>query len=302
MADQATQQHKREIGMQAERNLRLAQIEERKQIREEERMMKIRQEQADMARARKLAEDEQRFLQEKKIREKAAQDRLVEENERNKQIKAEEKLRDAAYEKRLNREYAEKLDREERERANAFESRLANLHAIGARFDSVVGEQRREEDALRDRRDQEEIARKSAADAAREKAKADHRKAEIEKSCNFNASILDRKRREKEQARADALAYRRRLEDELAQAEERDRQAAANRRAQSLNVRNKLDEQMLERQKMRRDKDELSGVEVKINKDLISKLTESDELLTRVKDKMKPLKSNFASSSGNTIF
>ena len=103
--EQQDLKHKQEIMFAQERQIRLEQIEQRKLLRETDRQQRIAAEQADMARARRLAEDEEERKQRKKASEKRAQDLVLEDNERNKQIRAEELRKQRDYESMLNRQY-----------------------------------------------------------------------------------------------------------------------------------------------------------------------------------------------------
>lgn len=103
--DERQARQKREMHHIAERTIRLSQIDERKKQREVERQMKIDGEQRDMARARRLIEEEEIQKHASKEKQKKAQDELLIENERNKALKAEELRKQWEYEKKLNREY-----------------------------------------------------------------------------------------------------------------------------------------------------------------------------------------------------
>jgi hypothetical protein len=88
-----------------ERQIRLEQIEQRKQERDMERQQRIESEQADMARARRMAEEEEERRQRKKLEEKKQQDFILEENERNKTWRLHERNKQREYETKLNRDY-----------------------------------------------------------------------------------------------------------------------------------------------------------------------------------------------------
>jgi hypothetical protein len=88
-----------------ERQIRLEQIEQRKQERDMERQQRIESEQADMARARRMAEEEEERRQRKKLEEKKQQDFILEENERNKTWRLQERNKQREYETKLNRDY-----------------------------------------------------------------------------------------------------------------------------------------------------------------------------------------------------
>ena len=103
--EQQELQHKKEIMFSEERQIRLEQIEQRKLQRDAERQQRIVAEQADMARARRLAEEDEERKQRKKETEKKAQDMVLVDNERNKLLRAEELRKQREYENMLNRQY-----------------------------------------------------------------------------------------------------------------------------------------------------------------------------------------------------
>ncbi len=99
------QRHRKEDNFKSERTMRMIQIEENKQLRDREKQLRIAQEQAEMARARKLAEQEEEARRAKKEQQKKAQDQLFLENEHNKAIKAEALRERQEYEVKLNKDY-----------------------------------------------------------------------------------------------------------------------------------------------------------------------------------------------------
>lgn len=103
--DVVDQRHRKEDNFKAERTMREMQIEENKRLREREREQRIRQEQAEMARSRRLEIEEEELKRHKREEQKRAQDLLLEENERNKALKASALREKQNYETKLNREY-----------------------------------------------------------------------------------------------------------------------------------------------------------------------------------------------------
>ena len=88
-----------------ERTSRLAQIQERQSIRDQEREVKIAREQNEMARARRLLEEEEEKKQKRKEDQKKAQEAMKIENEYNKSLKAEARKKQWEYEASLNKQY-----------------------------------------------------------------------------------------------------------------------------------------------------------------------------------------------------
>lgn len=103
--EQARLRKKKEDDHRAEREMREAQIEENRRLKERERQMRIAQEQGEMARARRIAQEEEEERRILKLKQKEAQDNLKIENEHNKAVKAEILRERQAYEKKLNADY-----------------------------------------------------------------------------------------------------------------------------------------------------------------------------------------------------
>ena len=103
--DKLQQKRKQEEKFKHEREIRLAQIEENKRMRDLERQQKIAIEQMEIQRAKQLALVEEQRKQEQKEREKLAQERLLIENERNKAMKEAELRKIAEHDMKMNKEY-----------------------------------------------------------------------------------------------------------------------------------------------------------------------------------------------------
>ncbi len=101
----ARKKREKEEKFRSEREMRLRQIEENKSIRDQERQMKIAQEQYEMARARRLAEEEEEQKRALREKQKRNQDLLFIENEHNKKLKEQALREKQAYEKKLNEDY-----------------------------------------------------------------------------------------------------------------------------------------------------------------------------------------------------
>jgi hypothetical protein len=99
----ARENHERHLVQ--ERKIRLDQIEERKNQRDQERQAKLAQEQADIARARRLIEEEEELKRQKKEEQKRRNDEMIIENERNKALKEQARRQQWEYEAKLSRDY-----------------------------------------------------------------------------------------------------------------------------------------------------------------------------------------------------
>lgn len=103
--EQARLRHEKEEHQRLDREMRESQIEENKRLKEKERQMRIAQEQGEMARARRIAAEEEEERRLSRIKQKAAQDNLKQENEHNKAVKADILKERQDYEKKLNADY-----------------------------------------------------------------------------------------------------------------------------------------------------------------------------------------------------
>jgi hypothetical protein len=97
--------HKKEEMFVRERESRLSQIEEVRMAKEKEKRMKIMAEQVEMERAKEFENDEVVKKLKQKEKQKQAQEQLLMENERNKELKHQQLLEKQAYEKKLTEEY-----------------------------------------------------------------------------------------------------------------------------------------------------------------------------------------------------
>ena len=122
-----------------ERILQGKQIEDTKLRIQHEKEMRIAQEKRDMERAKRLQEEEQLRIQERKEFERINNERMKQENELNKILKAEAKKKNDEYDKKLNADYEAKLAKEELDRQNAFANRMNKLMTTAQKFATTTG-------------------------------------------------------------------------------------------------------------------------------------------------------------------
>jgi len=272
-----------------ERSMREVQIEENKMLRERERKMKIMAEKADMARSRRLAEAEADAVSAKREKGRLAVEKVKEENEANKRIKAIAKQKQWDYEVKLNKDYDAKLEREEQARVDAFNLRVEALK----KFESAgagVAAQKAQDDERELNKTLAAIEAKYEADAERQHKKDSQRKADMVKSRDFNVTLIERKKRIKDEERATDLERRqtqqRELDDETTQNEKK--KADKLRKMQSLKV--QLDEQVDRRHKADffQKSSGLSNEEIEYNRKIIKKIESDPRLMREVLQRVKP--------------
>ena len=283
--DQARVREKKERVFVVEREMRLKQIEENKARAEQERQIKILQEKVDMARARRMQEEELELARLKKEEQKRAQDRLVEENEANKAIKSEMVQKQWEAEKRMNKEYELKMLREEQARTDAFQARIDALKRSEKGMAHIAGAKAQAE-AFNAQRVMEEVEKKYQNDAARELAKKEQRRMDIEKSREFNLTLIERKQRLRDEDKSKDVAMRKKIEEEFAQAQEKERLRLEEKRLKMNELKSKLDEQV--QYQSTSSKRGLSQMEVELNKTIIKKIENDPVLFQKVMDRVKP--------------
>jgi len=287
--EMAAKKEQKDAKFLVERELRLKQIADNQTIREKEKQLKIMQEKMDMARSRRLAEEEQELLKLKKEEQKRAQDRLVEENEVNKAVKAEALKKQWEYEARLNKEYEEKMAKEEKARQDAFQARLDALKKSEKGF-ARVAEQRAAAEASTSQKVMEEIEKKYKADADKEVAKKEKQRMDIEQSRAFNMTLIERKQRLVAEERQRDIDMRKKMETESALENEKQRIKEEQRRARMTDLKAKLDEQVHFRHEQGSFTKGagLSTLEMNMNASIIAKVQNDPRLLEKVMMKIQP--------------
>ena len=122
-----------------ERILQGKQIEDSKTRLQQEKEMKIAQEKRDMERAKRLQEEELIRIQERKEIERMNNEKMKQENELNKILKAEANRKNDENDKKLNADYEAKLAKEELDRQNAFANRMNKLMTTAQKFATTTG-------------------------------------------------------------------------------------------------------------------------------------------------------------------
>ena len=281
--------HKKEAKFEYERVTRLAQIEERKSVKERERQIKIAQERMEMARSRRLAEDEAEEVNRKKEVQKKAQDKVFLENEANKMVKAEIQKKQWEYEAKLNVDYENKLAREEQARENALKARMDQLKAFEGSYDGMALSKKKEVGMALEKV-MNEVDKKNRGDEERELLKVEIRKKEMMRSREFNLTLIDKKQRIKDEERKKDLEMRARMEAELVEQKSRERSLLEAKRIKMIDLKINLDKQVSQRHQVQEFSKGpgLSSLEISLNQAIIKKIENDPDLFEKVLERVKP--------------
>ncbi|KAJ1432241.1 hypothetical protein B484DRAFT_395096 [Ochromonadaceae sp. CCMP2298] len=276
-----------------ETEMRNLQVEERRNVKEAERQQRIREEQHMMERARRFAVEEEEDKAVDRERQRVAQENLKKENETNRAVKMEIFKERQAYEVKLNADYEIKLEREENQRNLVFKTRMDNLAKFSQGYEQRVGARIQQQKADEERLVMENIAASERAREERDRADFDRRKAIAKRNTDFNVTMIERKRKEKEVERLDNVNRRQRMEMELVEGKRKDQRLAEEKRVRMLELRSNLDLQVTQRETGRND---MSSIEVTINRSIVKKMQEDNELMNKVLERVHPVSSR---STGN---
>lgn len=276
-----------------QRTLIEAQIEQRKNDRERERDSKIMAEQNDMERSRHLAAVEEEKLRLKKEQQKKIQDRLIEDNEKNKKLKEETKRKQAEEEIFQTIQYERKLILEEERRAAEFKSRVDALKRVEDSYQKKTGTAVAEAQAKTEALTLNYLEQKYEADKEKERMKQQKKVMENQRNKDFNATLIEAKERKRQMERENDIERRKQSEIEAQRLREKEAQAFEAKKARMHDLKLKLDEQVADRYRITKEQSTLSDLEKKLNHGMMTKLTEQPELLNKLVSKVKP--SNYRS-------
>lgn len=275
---------------EADRELIMEQINLTKQRKLKEKEDSIRQDHIDMEIAKMKAKEEEDLKQSKKLEIRRNQELLKQENDMVKAIQAEAHRKQMELDKIQETEYIEKLRREDEARANAFETRMQKMQIHGLKFATEGAGKKQMEDAKREEeRMLKEIARKEQMDSEKERLKILNAKERTRAAQEFNLTVIERKKKEKEEQIEQNRLLQERFMKEAQEAKEMERKALAARKQKASAVAHNLTEQIEDRiKRSHEDKNSLSVREIQLNKDLISKIEKDPELQRKIQEKLNP--------------
>lgn len=296
-----------EEAFRSERLSKLQQIEDKKRLKEKERQYRIAIEQAEMARARRVALEEEEERRLEKERMKAAQDELKIENEKNKAMKLEALIRQQNYDKKLNADYEAKLEREELARQRAFQDRVDALAKFSNMHESSVASKVQRQNEDNDRKVAEGLAEAERQREQRDKRDFEQRRLAMKKSMEYNVSMIEHQRKLKEDEKLDAIERRRKMEQDLLESKRKEREQKEEHRIKMIELKHNLDLQIHQRDQGIKAFNGLSAVETVMNKSLIKRIEDDPRLMQQVLEKVNPhavqtSRSARASSTSKNIF
>jgi len=286
--DQEEKARKAVIFKAQEREMRTTQIEYNETLRAKEKQLKILAEQGDMARSRRLAQAEAEAVQSKKEMAALAVERVKAENEENKRLKAVAKQKQWEHEAKLNQDYEAKLEREEAARVKAFEDRVAALKKFET---SGAGAAAAKQQTLNDEmtKTMAEIEAKHERDAQALEDKRNRRQQEMVNSRQYNMTLIETKKKQKEDERRADLERRRQQQVELDAENERNSKKKEAKFQQMAELKRKLDEQVEYRHRNERTgKAQLTAEEAEYNQKIIKKIEGDPNLFKQVMQRVNP--------------
>jgi hypothetical protein len=166
---------------------------------------------------------------------------------------------------RFNCVFRAKLEREEIARANAFQARMDSLHNIANNYESRVGAKLKQDLADNERATQNALEAKELRDAERERVKVETRKQQSLASAEYNIAMMEKKRAAKDKERMESLERRLRLEADIVEAKQKEREVAEARRNKMLEMKRNLDSQVSQKTAKGREQAGLSDIELHMN-------------------------------------
>jgi hypothetical protein len=292
---------------QQDRELIRYQIEERKLTKEMEREESIRQDQQEMRRAQERAAEEEELKLQKKLREKEQQELLRLENERVKEKKRYDQLRQYEEEKRLEEEYRypsppyglisphlfirQKLDREDKLRNDAFSKRMNAMKKFSEKYEregagAMEQEQRRKEEAKLS----EEILLKNREEEMKRVAKSELMKRRIKETSEENLRLIQEKEREKSRREQENRELRERYQREYEESREEEKKKQERKRLTAMEMKAQLDRQIDDKGGSLSSgmRNQLSQREVELNKSLLKKIEDDKEFQMEVYRRLNP--------------
>jgi hypothetical protein len=133
-----------------------------------------------------------------------------------------------------------------------------------------------------------EIEAKQNADEARENEKLRKRREQMKLSTDYNMHQSELKAQKKEQLRAEALATKKRFEEEAARQKELDAEQKKKNLAKREELKGYLDQQVQQQRGKVRNEQVLTEEERQFNRSLIAKIEKDPEMLNKVTRALNP--------------
>jgi len=265
---------------------------ERDQQRQKEKQDRINQELKEIEEARRIAEEDEKIRQERKENYKRNYERILEECEKAKELKAEEARKEREYEQVVMKQYADRLDAEDRRRSLAFKKRVDTLAAIGKEYESKgAGAREREENKKREDMIAAAIAIRNQEEEEKERAKRERQQRQALEALETNRKIMESKEAARLHSREEGIRLKNEIKVQVEEAKQSEIEAQRRRRQQMDVTRHRLEEQMAEqlpnKRGYRKTGQDLSEEEqAAVDKSLLKKVVEDPEFYRKVVEKI----------------
>lgn len=158
------------------------------------------------------------------------------------------------------------MAKEDLARAQAFQDRMNTLNAFANSYENKVAAKIYQEAEKGRQLAASQTLEKNRKDDEKERKKIEDRQKSMIQAKEFNQSIIERKRKEQEQDRIDAIMRRKEIEEQAALAKQKEKAAAEQRRAAALEMKAVLDRQISQKSKQDDATNGLSTIEMNMNK------------------------------------
>jgi len=276
-----------------DRDMIVHQMDDRRARKEHEREQSILQDKIDMRRAQARAKEEEDLKLMKKMKQKASQEQLRIQNEKDKESKMAELQKLRLLDLKKEEEYRIKLEKEDKARADAFQKRMDAMQSIGKRFETEgAGAKERKINEQNERRLQEEIREKNAIEELKERKKIEDRQSRTQSISAENYRIMQERALKKEHALRDSAAMKARFEKEYMESKEAEARKEEHRRLKAMELKRGLDVQIAEKRFSEGDsaKNALNSREIELNKSLLKKIEKDENFQKSIYNRLHPKK------------
>lgn len=270
--------------MQIQKRFREEQIAEQHRRKQEELDQMRQHELETNARIQAEIDAEKALLAEKKAISIERNQRVLEENEKLRLFRLEQKKKDAEYDQKLMADYAKKMDEEAAEREGAFAKRLAALEMFASKFSNDgAGKVEKDERLKEERLLLAEQERKEKADAAEEARRKRESKRKLEEAARSNLEMIRQKAERAERERLEDLKLAKMSVAEIEKYRNDEAERLRKEAEQKYRFRRVLDHQLQEREANEK-LDDMTKEEKVMNYNTLNAIQHADK---KIRDALK---------------
>jgi hypothetical protein len=144
--------------------------------------------------------------------------------------------------------FRRRLTEEEKQRQNAFRNRMSKLEKFSSSYASDVGQQLQQKREEENRAIHESLLQKEKQDFEKERMKKETRAMTDLQNQQWNLTLMERKKKEKEDERQAAIEMRMKLERDMAEDNLKKKMNQEKRKQQEIEMKKNLDQQIQVRQ------------------------------------------------------